>query len=67
MENVAAALDGDIPWSDLIGSYAPSWRWREFGEHDPTPESLRSDRAQDLLNEIAAARDSSSTTERDPE
>lgn len=56
--NVAKVLSGEISWSDLVAAYAPSWRWREFGKHDPTPENLRSDdRLQSLLNEVAAGRE----------
>lgn len=36
MDNIADALDG-TPWVHLVESYAPSWRWSEFGEHNPTP------------------------------
>lgn len=35
LESVAAAMDGTREWSDLVASYAPSWRWQEFGEHNP--------------------------------
>jgi hypothetical protein len=32
---VADTLDGQWRWADLIGVYAPSWRWSLFGDHDP--------------------------------
>lgn len=40
LESVAAAMDGTCEWSDLVASYAPSWRWHDFGQHDPTPSLM---------------------------
>jgi hypothetical protein len=34
-EAIADALTGKRRWDDLVAGYAPSWRWSEFGEHDP--------------------------------
>lgn len=30
-----AVRSGD--WTDLIAGMAPSWRWHQFGDQDPTP------------------------------
>ncbi|HEU5394216.1 MAG TPA: hypothetical protein VFV36_05380 [Candidatus Methylomirabilis sp.] len=37
LENAANCIDGTASWRGLVAAYAPSWRWSEFGEHDPTP------------------------------
>ena len=36
MVSVADALEGDLPWYEIVGSYAQPWHWGGFGEHDPS-------------------------------
>lgn len=36
MVSVADALDGDLPWYEIVASYAQPWHWGGFGEHDPS-------------------------------
>lgn len=35
MNVVADVLSGAARWYELVADWAPSWRWHEFGDHNP--------------------------------
>jgi hypothetical protein len=70
MERVADVLSGRAHWDDLVAGYAPSWRWHEFGDHDPQLTLQRSTEAAGRTTEtdpaVAVARSARQGPPQDP-